>query len=262
MTAAPSDAGSAPLLTEVRGEVLVITLNRPEAKNAATLRMAELMAEALDRLDADPALRAAVLTGAGGSFCAGMDLKGFVRGERPRIEGRGFLALTERPPAKPLIAAVEGHALAGGFETVLACDLVVAGRGARFGLPEVKRGLVAAAGGLLLLPRVTHRAVAMEMILTGDAYDAEFGRANGFVNRVVEDGEALGAAVELAERIARNGPLALQASKQVVDASADWPARERFAHQRELIDPVFDSEDAREGARAFAERRAPRWTGR
>ena len=262
MTAAPSDAGSAPLLTEVRGEVLVITLNRPEAKNAATLRMAELMAEALDRLDADPALRAAVLTGAGGSFCAGMDLKGFVRGERPRVEGRGFLALTERPPAKPLIAAVEGHALAGGFETVLACDLVVAGRGARFGLPEVKRGLVAAAGGLLLLPRVTHRAVAMEMILTGDAYDAEFGRANGFVNRVVEDGEALGAAVELAERIARNGPLALQASKQVVDASADWPARERFARQRELIDPVFDSEDAREGARAFAEKRAPRWTGR
>lgn len=262
MTATPPDVGSDPLLTEVRGEVLVITLNRPEVKNAATLRMAELMAEALDRLDADPALRAAVLTGAGGSFCAGMDLKGFVRGERPRVEGRGFLALTERPPAKPLIAAVEGHALAGGFETVLACDLVVAGRGARFGLPEVKRGLVAAAGGLLLLPRVTHRAVAMEMILTGDAYDAEFGRANGFVNRVVEDGEALGAAVELAERIARNGPLALRASKQVVEASADWPARERFARQRELIDPVFDSEDAREGARAFAEKRAPRWTGR
>lgn len=262
MSPAANAPGAEPLLTEVRGEVLVITLHRPEAKNAATLRMAELMAEALDRLDADPALQAAVLTGAGGTFCAGMDLKAFVQGERPRVEGRGFLALTERPPAKPLIAAVEGHALAGGFETVLACDLVVAGRGARFGLPEVKRGLVAAAGGLLLLPRVTHRAVALEMILTGDMYDAEFGRANGFVNRVVEDGQALTAAVELAQRIARNGPLALAASKRVIEASADWPAHERFARQKEFIDPVFDSEDAREGARAFAEKRPPRWTGR
>lgn len=251
-----------PLLTQIRGAVLVITLNRPQAKNAATLRMAELMAQALDRYEADDSLRAAVLTGAGGTFCAGMDLKAFVRGERPRVEGRGFLALTERPPSKPLIAAVEGHALAGGFETMLACDLVVAGRGARFGLPEVKRGLVAAAGGLMKLPRLTHRAVAMEMILTGDSYDAEFGLANGFVNRVVEDGQALDAALELAERIATNGPLALRASKRVIAESPEWPLREQFQRQREIVEPVFSSEDAEEGAKAFAEKRRPVWQGR
>ena len=251
-----------PLLTQIRGAVLVITLNRPQAKNAATLRMAELMAQALDRYEADDSLRAAVLTGAGGTFCAGMDLKAFVRGERPRVEGRGFLALTERPPSKPLIAAVEGHALAGGFETMLACDLVVAGRGARFGLPEVKRGLVAAAGGLMKLPRLTHRAVAMEMILTGDSYDAEFGLANGFVNRVVEDGQALDAALELAERIATNGPLALLSSKRVIAESPEWPLREQFQRQREIVEPVFSSEDAEEGAKAFAEKRRPVWQGR
>ena len=251
-----------PLLTQIRGAVLVITLNRPQAKNAATLRMAELMAQALDRYEADDSLRAAVLTGAGGTFCAGMDLKAFVRGERPRVEGRGFLALTERPPSKPLIAAVEGHALAGGFETMLACDLVVAGRGARFGLPEVKRGLVAAAGGLMKLPRLTHRAVAMEMILTGDSYDAEFGLANGFVNRVVENGQALDAALELAERIATNGPLALRASKRVIAESPEWPLREQFQRQREIVEPVFSSEDAEEGAKAFAEKRRPVWQGR
>ncbi|MFL0535394.1 crotonase/enoyl-CoA hydratase family protein [Micrococcus luteus] len=251
-----------PLLTQIRGAVLVITLNRPQAKNAATLRMAELMAQALDRYEADDSLRAAVLTGAGGTFCAGMDLKAFVRGERPRVEGRGFLALTERPPSKPLIAAVEGHALAGGFETMLACDLVVAGRGARFGLPEVKRGLVAAAGGLMKLPRLTHRAVAMEMILTGDSYDAEFGLANGFVNRVVEDGQALDSALELAERIAANGPLALRASKRVIAESPEWPLREQFQWQREIVEPVFSSEDAEEGAKAFAEKRRPVWQGR
>jgi len=251
-----------PLLTETRGAVLVITLNRPEARNAATLRMAELMAQALDRYEEDDSLRAAVLTGAGGTFCAGMDLKGFVRGERPRVEGRGFLALTERPPSKPLIAAVEGHALAGGFETMLACDLVVAGRGARFGLPEVKRGLVAAAGGLMNLPRLTHRAVAMEMILTGDSYDADFGLANGFVNRVVEDGGALAGALELAERISANGPLALRASKRVIAESPEWPLEERFLRQREITEPVFASEDATEGSTAFAEKRAPVWRGR
>lgn len=251
-----------PLLTQTCGAVLVITLNRPQAKNAATLRMAELMAQALDRYEADDSLRAAVLTGAGGTFCAGMDLKAFVRGERPRVEGRGFLALTERPPSKPLIAAVEGHALAGGFETMLACDLVVAGRGARFGLPEVKRGLVAAAGGLMKLPRLTHRAVAMEMILTGDSYDAEFGLTNGFVNRVVEDGEALDAALDLAERIATNGPLALRASKRVIAESPEWPLREQFQRQREIVEPVFTSDDAEEGAKAFAEKRRPVWRGR
>lgn len=264
MTDAPQNTEAAPeLLTEVRDNVLVLTLNRPEAKNAATKRMAELMAEALDRLESDPSLNAAVLTGAGGTFCAGMDLKGFVqRGERPKVEGRGFLALTERPPTKPLIAAVEGYALAGGFETVLACDMVVAGAGAKFGLPEVKRGLAAAAGGLMNLPRVTPRAVAMEMILTGDLFDAEFGRANGFVNRVVDDGEALAAALELAGRIAKNGPLALQASKRVITESGDWGLAERFERQRAIVEPVFASEDAREGATAFAEKRDPVWRGR
>jgi enoyl-CoA hydratase len=258
-----SQAGEdAEVLREVRGRVLIITLNRPAAKNAATEAMAHQMAEILDDFDADDELSVAVITGAGGTFCSGMDLKGFMRGERPRVEGRGFLAITERPPSKPIIAAIEGYALAGGFETMLACDLVVAGETARFGIPEVKRGLAAKAGGLLNLPLRTHRAVAMEMALTGDLYDAEFGRTNGFVNRVVPQGQALDAAIGLAEKIAGNGPLAVRASKRVIVESGQWPQDQRFAYQSEILEPLFSSADAKEGAAAFAEKRAPQWTGR
>lgn len=250
------------VLTEVQGSVLIITLNRPEAKNAATAAMAQQMAEILDDFEANDELFVAVITGAGKTFCSGMDLKGFVRGERPSIDGRGFLAITEQPPTKPVIAAVEGYALAGGFETMLACDLVVAAETAKFGIPEVKRGLAAAAGGLLELPKRTHRAVAMEMALTGDIYGAEFGYRHGFVNRLTADGDALEGALDLAKAIAANGPLAVKASKRVITESPAWSEDEKFTKQSEILNPVFASADAKEGATAFAEKRAPQWTGR
>lgn len=244
------------------GRVLVLTLNRPEKRNAMTRAMSELIAAHLDELDADPGLSVGVLTGAGGYFCAGMDLKRFVAGETPSVPGRGFGGLTERPPAKPLVAAVEGPALAGGFELVLACDLVVAGRGARFGLPEVKRGLVARAGGLLRLPERTSVALALELILTGDPIGAVRAAEAGLVNDVTDDGGALARAVELAGRIAENGPLALVAAKRVALAARDWSVEERFARQAPITDKVFASADAREGAQAFLERREPQWRGR
>lgn len=260
--AAPEANAEDEVLTEVRGQVLIITLNRPKAKNAATQNMAQKMATILDDFEANDDLFVAVVTGAGGTFCSGMDLKGFVRGERPSVEGRGFLSLTEAPPAKPIIAAVEGYALAGGFETMLACDLVVAAETAKFGIPEVKRGLAAAAGGLVTLPKRTHTAVAMEMALTGDIYPATFGKENGFVNRIVGEGQALDGALELAQTIAANGPLAVKASKQVIVESADWSDAEKFSRQGTIVDPVFKSADAIEGSKAFAEKRAPQWTGK
>ncbi|WP_349826925.1 crotonase/enoyl-CoA hydratase family protein [Brevibacterium litoralis] len=258
-----TDQTDAPeVLTEVDGHVLVITLNRPAAKNAANAAMAQQMDAILTDFEANDDLYAAVVTGAGKTFCSGMDLKGFLRGERPSIEGKGFLALTQASIAKPVIAAVEGYALAGGFETMLACDLVVAAETAKFGIPEVKRGLAAAAGGLVTLPQRTHRAIAMEMALTGDIYPATFGKENGFVNRIVEDGKALEGALELARTIAANGPLAVKASKQVIAESIDWSTEEKFDRQSAIVDPVFTSDDAKEGATAFAEKRAPNWTGK
>ena len=190
-----------------------------------------------------------------------MDLKAFLGGERPAIPGPAFGGLTERPPGKPLIVAVEGYALAGGFELVLACDLVVAASDATFGLPEVRRGLVARGGGLLRLPERVPKGIALELILTGATLSAERAGALGLVNRVVAPGTALESAVALARDIAANAPLALRVSKQIVNESPRWPPEERFDRQRALADPVFDSEDAKEGARAFAEKRAPVWTG-
>jgi enoyl-CoA hydratase len=242
--------------------VMIVTINRPHAKNAVTLAVAEGVAAALDELDARDDLAVGIITGAGGTFCAGMDLKAFLRGERPALPGRGFAGITEAPPATPLIAAVEGYALAGGCEIVLACDMVTAGRGARFGIPEAKRGLVAAAGGLLRLPERIPRAVAMELALTGGFLDAPRAYDLGLVNRLADNGSALDAALELAHAIAANGPLATRASKRVIVESRGWPVEERFARQREIIEPVMASEDAREGARAFAEKRRPNWQGR
>jgi enoyl-CoA hydratase len=236
---------------EADGEVLVVTIDRPEAHNAVNLAVAQGIAAALDRLDGDDALRAGVLTGAGGSFCAGMDLKAFVAGERPHVEGRGFAGIVERPPRKPLIAAVEGWAVAGGFEIALACDLIVAARDARLGIPEVKRGLVAAGGALLRLPR----RVALELGLTGDPIDAARAYEMGLVCRIAEPGAALAGALELARTIAANGPLAVDATKRILVPDEDWE------RQAEIVAPVFVSEDAREGARAFAEKRAPVWRG-
>lgn len=249
------------VLVEAHDGVLVVTLNRPAARNAVNLAVAEGVAAAMTELDSRDDLSVGVLTGAGGTFCAGMDLKAFVRGESPVIPGRGFLGLVQAPPDKPLIAAVEGYALAGGCEAVLAADLVVASRAAKFGIPEVKRGLVAAAGGLMRLPRRIPPAVALELALTGDLLDAERAHHFGLVNRLTDEGAALNTALELARTIAANGPLAVRASKQIMRDSGDWPQDEMFERQSAIAGPIFASADAQEGARAFAEKRAPQWRG-
>ena len=250
------------VLVETRDNVLVMTISRPEARNAVNSAVATGLAAALDRLDEEPALSVGVLTGAGGTFSSGMDLKGFLTGDSPVIEGRGLGGLTQAPPRKPLIAAVEGWALAGGFEMVLACDLVVASREAKFGIPEVKRSLVAGAGGLLRLPQRLPYHVAMELALTGNPLDAETAHRYGLVNRLVDPGTALDGALKLAAEVAANGPLALAATKEILRRSLDWTEDEGWKHQMDIMLPVFGSEDAREGATAFAEKRAPRWQGK
>lgn len=249
------------LLVEARGPVLVMTINRPQARNAIDTAVASALAAALDELDANPELVVGILTGAGGTFSAGMDLKAFLRGESPSVPGKGFGGIAEAPPSKPLIAAVEGYALAGGCELMLSCDLVVAAEDAQFGIPEVKRGLVAAAGGLFRLPQRLPRHVAMELALTGDFLSAPEARQYGLVNRLTQPGEALAGALELAARITANAPLAVRVSKRIVVESADWPADESFARQADIVGMVFDSADAKEGARAFAEKRPPVWRG-
>ncbi len=248
-------------LTEVRDGVLIVTLNRPEAKNAVNRALAEAVAAAMDRLDADDELRVGIITGAGGTFCSGMDLKAFLTGELPSIKGRGFAGLTEAPPKKPLIAAVDGYALAGGFEIMLSCDLVVANKDAKFGIPEAKRGLAAAAGGLVRLPRQISPRLAMELALTGDFISAQRAYDIGLINRVT-DTVALDAALELAASITANGPLAVARSKQVIVESRDWSEGEMWSKQTEVLGNLFMSEDAREGAAAFAQKRKPEWKGR
>ncbi len=250
------------VLTSAEGGVLIITLNRPEAKNACNKALAEGVAAAIDELEGDDELRVAILTGAGGTFCSGMDLKAFVSGETPHIPGRGFAGLTEYIPSKPLIGAVEGYALAGGLELAISCDMLIAADNSKFGIPEVKRGLAAAAGGLVKLPRQIPTRIAMELALTGDFIDADRAAQLGLVNHVVAAGTALDAARELAARIAANGPLAVAASKQVVARQSDWNMAEMFVKQQEIVNPVFTSSDAIEGATAFAEKRAPNWTGK
>jgi enoyl-CoA hydratase len=251
------------VLTERRGATLLVTINRPDQRNAVDAAVAEGIASALDELDRDDALAVGVLTGAGRGFCAGMDLKGFGEtGRQPWAGDRGFAGIVQRAADKPLIAAVHGFAVAGGFEIALACDLIVADRDAVFSLPEVKRSLVAAGGGLLRLPRRMPFHVAMELALTGDPLPAERLHDFGVVNRLAEPGTALAAAVELAERIATNAPLAVRASKAIVQAAADWPQADMWERQARIADPVFASRDAREGAAAFAEKREPVWEGR
>ena len=250
------------VLVERRDGIQVITINRPEAKNAINGAVAAGIAAAVDELDASDELWVGVLTGAGGSFSAGMDLKAFLRGEVPSIEGRGLGGITERPPRKPLIGAVEGWAVAGGFELLLACDLVVAAETAKLGVPEVKRALVAGAGAAMLLPRRIPQAIALEMLLTGDPITAARAAELGLVNRVTAEGGALAGALELGAKIAGNGPLAVAVTKQIARSSSDWSADEMWAKQGEVMLPVFVSEDATEGATAFAEKRPPVWKGR
>ena len=248
------------VLTEVDDGILIVTINRPEAKNAMTMAAAQGISAAMDRLEAEPDLRVAILTGAGGTFCSGMDLKGFLRGERPSVEGRGFGALSQWTPSKPVIAAVDGYALAGGMELALSCDLIVANAGAKFGIPEAKRGLAAAAGGLIKLPRQIPPRIAMELALTGDFIDAARAFQLGFVNRVV-DGPSIEGAKDLARSIAANGPLAVAATKQVVRNSFLWSDDEMWDKQQAILGNLFATNDAREGATAFAEKRKPNWTG-
>src|SRR3984957_12980000 len=215
-----------PVLTERRDGVLLITLNRPEACNAVNLPLAEGIAAALDELDSEESLSVGVLTGAGKGFCAGMDLKAFVSGERPWVGDRGFAGIVRRASVKPLIAAVEGFAVAGGLEVALACDLIVAARGAKFGIPEVKRSLVAAGGALLRLPRRLPYHIVVALWVPGELRPAEPFHQFGVVNRLAEPGAAVDEALELAAALAKNGPLALVASKQILQEQLDWSTGE------------------------------------
>jgi enoyl-CoA hydratase len=250
------------VLTERRERVLLITLNRPEVRNAVNAALAEGVAKALDELDDDDGLSVGILTGAGGFFCAGMDLGAFVKGESPYYGDRGFAGIAQRASRKPLIAAIEGFAVAGGLEIALACDLIVAAEGAKLGIPESKRSLVAAGGALLRLPRRMPYHAVMELALTGDTQPAERFQELGLVNRVTPKGGAVNAALELAEAIGRNGPLALTAAKQILQEQFDWSSDEMWERQGAIAGPVMGSEDAKEGASAFKEKREPRWQGR
>jgi enoyl-CoA hydratase len=250
------------VLIEYAASLMIITINRPAMRNAVNRAVSSGVCAAIDELEARDDLRVGILTGAGGTFCAGMDLKAFLQGEVIRIEGRGLLGISMTPPRKPLIAAVEGYALAGGFEAMLTCDLAVAARDAQFGLPEAKRGLVAGGGGLMRLPRLIPPRIALELALTGDMIGAERAAQLGLLNLVTEPGEALTEARRLAARIIANAPLSVAASKRVIVEQQDWSLAERFARQQEITGPVIASADAREGAAAFAEKRPANWQGR
>lgn len=252
-----------PLLVERQGAVLLLTLNRPAVRNAIDKPSADAMAAALDELDADDSLSVGIITGAGKGFCAGMDLKAFGEsGERPWSGDRGFAGIVRRSSDKPLIAAVEGFAVAGGLEIALACDLIVAARGAKLGVPEVKRGLVAAGGALRRLPRLLPAALATELALTGELITADRAYALGAIARLSEPGHAREDALALAATIAANGPLALRATKTVLRDQWSWDDEDFWREQEQRISPVMASADAREGARAFTEKRPPRWQGR
>jgi enoyl-CoA hydratase len=248
-----------PVRTELAGSVLVMTIDRPAARNAINREVAKALSAALDYLESHQELTAGVLTGAGGHFCAGMDLKAFPTEGIPMIGEFGLAGLTRRSLTKPLIAAVEGYAVAGGFELALACDLIVAGESARFGLPEVQRGLIAGEGGAIRLPKRLPYHLAMELLLTGDPMPAATAATHGLVNRLVPDGAALTTAMTLAARLSRNAPLAVAAVKQIVHAVTEGAA---YSVQDPLYYRVSSSQDAKEGATAFSEKRPPRWQGR
>lgn len=258
--------GPSELETERRGEVQVLRLNRPESANALNAALISKLGLALEAADADADVRVVVITGAGErAFCAGMDLDAFVKGDgADEDQKRGRAAyghFTREGITKPVVCAANGTAVAGGFELLMACDLVVASSAARFGLPEVKRGLFAAGGGVFLSTRIP-LAVALEITLTGGYIDAQRAFELGLVNRVVEPEQVMAEAIELAETIAANGPLAVQVTKRLVRAAATQPADDVWAAQAGVQSAVFSSEDAKEGSTAFLEKRKPSWTGR
>lgn len=263
------EMSSTPVTEQVEDSILVVTIDRREAMNTIDQSTAEGIDAAIERFEKSPELRVAVLTGADGVFCAGLDLKAVrerglekssqTLGTLAHVDERGFAGITRRPPEKPIIAAVEGPAVAGGLEIALSCDLITAGKGARFGLTEVKVGLIAGAGGLLRLSQRIPRAVALEIALTGELISSQRAYEIGLVNRVVEDGKALTAALDYAKLIARGSPLAVSRSKRVLEDAATWPAEERWQRQQPFLDEVFTSPDAAEGIAAFLERRDPKW---
>ena len=245
------------VLTERRGRVLLITLNRPEAMNSINGALSHGLVAAVDELDGDAGLTAGVLTGAGRGFSAGMDLKAFGRGE----DVGPMMQFIRTGSQKPLICAVEGFALAGGLELALTCDLIVAAKGAKFGIPETSVGLFAAAGGLIRLPNRVGYGKAMEMAITADPITAEEAFAHGMIVRLTEPGEAVATAMELAKRVARNAPLAVAASKQLMRQSQGLSEPEFWEVQKTFFATVFGSNDSKEGPKAFAEKRPPEWTG-
>jgi enoyl-CoA hydratase len=252
---------SSSVLIERDGPVLIMTINRPNVRNAINRQTSEAIALAMDELDNDPSLSIGILTGSGQHFCSGMDLKAFLQGERVELEGRGLAGIAERPPLKPLIAAVEGYALAGGCEIALACDLIVAAKNAQFGIPEVKRGLIAGSGGLMRLPQRIPPQIALEYALTGKPMSASDAAHWGLVNRLTEPGGALAEARALALEISQNGPFAVRMTKHIMSQSPNWAVDQKWPKQNEILEQVIASDDAREGALAFSEKRAPRWTG-
>lgn len=256
-----TEPSSEVLQTAVRGNVLVLTLNRPHARNAFNAELSRALSDALDRFEENAELRVGILTGAGGTFSAGMDLKALLEGQQSSTEKRGGFGIMMRPPNKPLIAAVEGHAVAGGLELALSCDLIVAASDAKLGLPEVKRGLVAVGGGLFRLPRRIPYHIVMELALTGESHPATRFFELGLVNRIAPPGGALDLSLELAESIARNAPLAIAATKQILSKAYDWTEEEAWPEHRKIARAALRSKDATEGARAFAEKRAPVWRG-
>jgi len=250
------------VLTEQVGAVLIVTINRPAVRNAIDRKTSEMIAQAMDKLDNNPDLSIGILTGQGDHFCSGMDLKAFLKGERVELEGRGLAGIAQTPPRKPLIAAVEGYALAGGCEIALACDLIVASDTAQFGIPEVRRGLIAGSGGLMRLPQKIPPQIALEYALTGRPMSAQQAAHWGLINRLTAPGQALVEAKALALEISQNGPFAVQMTKHIMTQSAAWQEDRKWTKQNEILEQVIASNDAREGALAFSEKRSPHWTGR